>query len=483
MQRKSFQIAFLAVLALAGCQPTLPPPTPPPHQGAVVRVGCPAPLAELIRTQSSAWEGRQQARVEVVPDKSDKADVWLLRPDELPALAAGGKLATVPAALRDRGSPFEWGGLLPAYREQLLLLEGTAFALPLLGEAPLCLYRADLFADPERRRKFRAGKGRELRAPLSWEDFSLIAEYFQASSPGGKAPSLPPLPLEQRDLDRLFYTVAASCARRAVRQDEPAGPHHREEVFSFHFDLKTGAPRIAQQGFVEALEVLQRLQKCRPAGAHPRPEQAFLEGKAVLCIADASVLPLVQRSRLRDKVGVCLVPGSNRYFTPQKKVVLKEGVNRVPYLGGAGWLAAVRRPSGQAEVAFDLLADLCGPVRGMQIVLEPRWGGGPTRSDQVLRERWESFDLGGARALALRDAVSGTLLQHGLKNPVLCLRVAEAAAFRDGLDAHLRASLQGGGDARAALGRVEKRWKELVAKRGTGEFLKEYRISLGLLGG
>ena len=119
--------------------------------------------------------------------------------------------------------------------------------------------------------------------------------------------AMPPLPRDQSDLDRLFYTVASSYARRAVRQDEPAGPHHRDEVFSFHFDQKTGAPRIADKGFLAALRLLLRLQKYRPTGAQQRPEEAFLLGKAVLCIADASLLPVLQRSHLRDKVGVCLV--------------------------------------------------------------------------------------------------------------------------------------------------------------------------------
>ncbi len=71
--------------------------------------------------------------------------------------------------------------------------------------------------------------------------------------------------------------------------------------------------------------------------------------------------------------------------------MVKEGVNRVPYLGGAGWLAAVPAAAANPSAAYDLLADLCGPARSMQIVLDPRVGGGPVRTEQVLRERWDSY--------------------------------------------------------------------------------------------
>jgi ABC-type glycerol-3-phosphate transport system substrate-binding protein len=495
MQRKSGQIGLL-LLFLAGCQGTLPAPDPPPYAGVVLRVDCPRGLEDLIRTQSRAWQARQDARVEIVEDKSDKADIRLLPPDELPALAARGKLVPVPVSLRERGNAFEWGALLPGYREQLLSWDGTPYALPLLGEAPICLYRADLFSNREHQQNFRAfaeryqkqkgGPVRTLRAPLTWDEFALIAEYFRDASIFGKqAPTLPPLPRSARDLDRLFYLVAASYGRRAIRQDEKADRHHRDEVFSFHQDLKTGDPRLAGPGFVAALAMLQRLQECRPADDQPHPEEAFRDGKAVLCITDASALLGSQQTPgLRDKVGICLVPGSDRYFAPSGNKVLKAGVNRVPYLGGAGWLGAVPVSASNPEAAFDLLADLCGPTRSMQIVLEPRWGGGPIRVDQVRRERWDAFDLDTERSLALKETLSRTLLQHGLKNPLFCLRTPDVATRREALDAGLRAALRKPGeeDPAKVLAGVAKRWKELNEQRGRETARREYRISLGLLG-
>src|SRR5581483_10724181 len=98
-------------------------------------------------------------------------------------------------------------------------------------------------------------------------EFADLAEFFTRTT-AGKATEfgLPPLP-DGDDLGRLFYTVAACYARRAAPVDEPTGPRQVEDVFSFHYDVKTGQPRLASGGFVHALELLQRLKKSSPPTA------------------------------------------------------------------------------------------------------------------------------------------------------------------------------------------------------------------------
>lgn len=495
--------AAALALALAGCQGTLPPPEPPTFKGAEVRVACPPGLGALVAAQSKAWEAGQQARVLVVeraagaaPPPPD-ADLWLLRPAELPRHAeALSPLST--ELLSGRSSPFNWPGLLPVYREQLTRWgEQVGLAVPLVGEAQVCLYRADLYDSPEHQKRFRefqtaatAGKAArpvfDLRPPASWEELALQAEYFRQHHPSGKpGPSLPPLPADDVRLDRLFYTVAASYARRAIRLDEAeGGPQQRPELFAFHYDLDTGAPRVATPGFVEALRLLQRLQACRPAGAQASPEEALLSGQAVLCLTEAGTALRAQQSpAVRDRVGVCLVPGARRYFTPRgKEVTLREGVNRVPYLGGAGWLMAVPRSARQRDAALDLMTELGGPKRSMQIALAPAFGGGPTRIDQVLRDQWGAFGLSPQRSSDLRDAVARTVYQHGLKNPLLVLRTPDEADARAALVAAVRPALEKGGiDPAEALRGVSRRWAELNRARGELKHAREYRRSLGLL--
>jgi hypothetical protein len=290
------------------------------------------------------------------------------------------------------------------------------------------------------------------------------------------------LPADDRALDRDFYTVAAAFARRAVSHEEAPGIGDPDEIFSFHYDLNTGQPRIAGPGFRHALCLLQRLQKCRPAGTALAPEWEFLAGRAALCWVEAPWLAYFQREpALRDKVGVCRVPGAGHYydFTTGRSRTVSEP-NRVPYLGGAGWLAAVPGGAKNAQAAFDLLAELTGPGTGSQAVLEPRWGGGPVRDSQLRRDRWDSYDLDGPATLKLKEALEEELRFRLLKNPVVCLRTPNEAPHRAALDRAMRQALTSGADPAAVLEKVARSWSELDRAQGLEAHRADYRYSLGL---
>src|SRR5262249_12499314 len=147
-----------------------------------------------------------------------------------------------------------------------------------------------------------------------------------------------------------------------------------------------------------------------------------------------------KRPALRDKVGVIPVPGSWVYYTPNgEEKAPKQGINRVPYLGGAGWLALVPRSSARPQAAWGPLPALARPARGAQIALE-RLSGGSTRTAHLVRERWDAYGLDPTRSQALKEALARTL-QPGIKNPVVCLRIPDQASHREAMVAGLRAAL------------------------------------------
>jgi ABC-type glycerol-3-phosphate transport system substrate-binding protein len=427
----------------------------------------------LVRAYGQAWASRQGGTLSVdVYDSRQElpasADVWVLHPAGLPREAAAGGLLPLPESFTGQDTPFAWSDLLPGYRSQLLNWGRSSYGVPLTGEAPLCCYRLDRF------------QGRN--PPSTWEQFAEAAEAFRG--PGGE-PSLPALPADEQALDRLFWTVAANYARRAVPTDEPTDATHLDDIFSFYFDLNTGNPRINGPGFIHALELLQRLQRCRPKKPAEIPEQDFLAGKAVLCVTDACWVAEFQKkgTGLENKVGVCRVPGAGQYYTVTGEVRRAAEGNRVPYLGGAGWLAVVPKTAEHPAAAFDLLGYLAGPQTSGQMMLAPRWGTGPTREEQLRNERWDAFDLDTAMTGRLRDVLQEELLHRHMKNPLICLRIPDEAAYREALHAELRRALEDSVSARDALDTAAQMWGALAQKHGLAAHRAAYRLSLGLLGG
>ncbi len=495
MQPKSIVslcVFFLLGLTATGCGDggTLVEGPPQPYKGAVLRVASPAGSpAEVVSLYSRGWAARNGVMVEVhnydagqEPATVANADIWVLPPVALPRWAAAGELLPLPAEYTSADNSFQWSRLLPLYREKLLVWDRKVYGLPLLGESPLCCYRADLLADEQHKAAFARKTGKPLAAPATWADFVAIADYFHEAN---HSSSLPPLPANDTALESEFYTLAAVYARRAVAvEQERDRQEQREEEFAFHYDLQTGKPRIDGPGFVRALRLLQQMQKDRAEQQAAEPAQAFRDGRAVLCLTDAPHLREFQATpALRDRFNICHMPGSEVYFDYQtgEQRPVPNG-NRVPYLGAGGWLAVVPKAAAHAEAAFALLAELSGPRVSGQIVAEPRWGGGATRDDHFRTTRWDAFDLDPARTAAVKEALRETVQYQGLKNPVVRLRTPDEAPHRAALVAELRSALANPqSDAAQALTRVARRWEELDKARGEEKHLAEYRLSLGLL--
>ncbi len=238
MQWKSGRLGSLFCLLtaafLAGCRPSSAPVAAPsaPHQGIALRIACPTEAtASLLRSRGQTWALRQGTKIEILrydlsagPQAAGPADVWIISPAQLPHAAAAGQLAVVPETYTTRENTYTWMDLLPTYREQLLLWDGKPYGLPLVGESLVCCYRADWFQDSAVQSAFAKQFGRKLATPATWEQYAWLAEYFRthppsSSGPAGDRASLPPLPRSEADLDRLFYSVAAGFARRAIPAD------------------------------------------------------------------------------------------------------------------------------------------------------------------------------------------------------------------------------------------------------------------------
>src|SRR5262249_17885672 len=149
------------------------------------------------------------------------------------------------------------------------------------------------------------------------------------------------------------------------------------------------------------LQLLQQLQAYRPKGAVQRPLEAFRSGKAVFALATLADLAWLQEpgSPVRDKFGVCRVPGSDQSINPTTRklesVQDRDG-NLIPYSGHGVWPAGMAASAKESALAAakDLLVSLSSPPVSLEIACEPAWGGGSTRHSHLdSRSGWFNYGL------------------------------------------------------------------------------------------
>lgn len=431
-----------------------------------------------------SWATRTGARVTLRTDPTmpEEADVAVIASAELGSWAERGELTPVPVALRAADHPFQWNAVLPPYREQLIEWGGQARAIPLSGDGYVVVYRADRLTDPKVVAAFLKRTGKRPAEPSSWEDFAALAATLTALD---GQPALPAL--TGREAADLFFRVAACYDRPARNESGVADPDDTTSALSFQYALASAAPRLETAGFRAAANWLAGLasEKCLPAPVEASdPVAALADGRA--CIA---VLSLAQLDRLpRDngqvpaRFGVAALPGSRSFTDPRSgQLVSATGVNYIPYFAG-GRLGVVRTRCARPEAAFDLLADLGGPTRSLEIISTPGLGAGPFRTTHLDQERlliWLGYGFDPARSTALLTALR-QYVRVEVKNPAYGLRVPHQQELSAAAARVIGQIAAGTVPAEAGLPALRTAWETIDARFPRDARQRWLRLSVGV---
>ncbi|GIW84062.1 MAG: hypothetical protein KatS3mg106_575 [Gemmataceae bacterium] len=413
----------------------------------------------------------------------DDTDMAIIPAAELGSWADRGELARVPASFRQPGHPFQWTNVLLPYREYLIEWGGQAQALPLAGDAFLVVVRRDRLEDaPVRATHERLWK-RVPAPPATWEEFAELAISMTQASGQPCLPSYHGI-----ELADLFFRIAACYDRPALTDVE------QTRSTPFFFDPQTAAPRLTAPAFAQAARWLASLAEHRclplpPAGSDsvsPNPSsaagQALANGQAwlaVVCLRDLEQLP---------RPGGCVdprfllapLPGSRGYYTSAGKWVPTVTPNYVPYFAG-GYLGVVRQRCRFPEAAFELLGELGGLARSLEILSTPALNAGPFRSAHLDRERlqvWYGYRFDAERSLHLQDALRH-YVRVEVRNPVVGLRAPDQARLRAAAAAELSRLLRGA-DPQEAVQRLSAAWQRLDADTPLADRLRWRQSSAGL---
>jgi multiple sugar transport system substrate-binding protein len=414
----------------------------------------------------------------MTPD--DAADIGILRVSELGTWADRGELTRVPVSLRLPDHPFQWTGVLTAYREQLIEWGGQAQAIPLAGDGFVIVYRADRLADAKFVDAFLKAYSRKPVAPATWEDFADLA--VELSALDGK-PSLPPM--TEAEVSDLFFRIAASYDRSGLQSAQP----RPEGVASFQFDLSNGEPRLDSPGFAAAAKLFGRLAagKCFapivPAGQSSNPVAALDRKDAPASLAVLSLIDLAKLPRenggIPARFAIAALPGTRQYADPGKGMVATAIPNYVPYHSG-GRIGVVRTRCQNPDAAFDLLAELGGPTRSLEIVGTPGLGAGPFRASHLERDRlpiWYGYGFDAVRTRLLQDMLQ-QYVRTEVKTPALGLRGPDQEALSAAAATEL-GKLATGAPPEDVLKRFTELWKQIDAKTPLDTRLRWRKLAAG----
>jgi len=456
-----FGLSTLALLTGASCieRPTTIDPAPDqPFQGITLNLAASNPDDRAMLHQlSRGWASRTGAKVQISPDPwNGSADIGLLSQAEMPRWAEANQLAEVPLELKRPTNPYRWGDLNPIESIRLTTWGKGTYALPVIGEGMVLVYRTDAF------------EGRS--APATWEEMLESANKLGPNS-------LPPLSADPERLSAEFFTAAACYDRLAVGR---IGNTISDDFFAFQFDPATGAPRLDKPAFRHVAELFRNMQRFR--GSATDIATAFRSGEAKL-----GILSLKELGQLgpetTDQLSVAPLPGSRVTFDAKDRPQPTDqgSINRVPYLGWGGRVGVVSATCSSPEAAWDLLAELGMPERtALDLIASPKLGAGPYRTshlDHRARPRWFAYGLSATETerltAALRDNLGPTVQNYRVR-----LRTPNQHELQAILDAELRSILKS--EQPANTTRLNDRWKTAIEKLPPEEWKRVLRKSMGL---
>jgi ABC-type glycerol-3-phosphate transport system substrate-binding protein len=425
----------------------------------------------------STWGNRNSITVKWSPDAS-AADILLIPPTELGSQVATGELLPVPASIAAYAAPFQWTGLLGVYQTGLVRWGTKAYAVPLVAEGYVLVFRSDRLADPAMVKAFTEKHRRPPLPILTWED---LAEVAAVATQLSGEPSLPGLPQSAQEAMTQFGQIAA-CYDRSVGGGREKGSDEVRRGMSFLVSGETGDRRTSAPAFAETFRWFQATSMYRRKTPED-PVTALTSGSAVaavLSLTDALRLPRDPQSGLvESRFGVAVVPGTRSYFDAANKPVPTTSPNFVPYYGHGGLVGTVRSKA-SAEACWRMLEELGNPAGSASTLDSSKIGCGPLRASHIREDvrSWRQYRFDEARTTELGKALS-QYASVGAVNPALALRTPDQAAITELVIKHLRRVATGETTAAEALNQWADEWAAQDAKTPEAERRSGRRKSAG----
>lgn len=436
-------------------------------------------VASALRTAADSWEAKTCGEVNLVEfpfgelypkfltamsQQTGDFDVIGFIPAWVPDFAP--YLSTMPAEMQQGDA---WGDLHPVYRERLMSWGGEIKSATMDGDMHMLNYRADLFEDEANKAAFMEAYGYELAAPVTWDQYYDIAEFFNAS-------------------DAVEYGTAEAYARGGQQfwyffSHAASYTNNPNNPGSMFFDPETMDAQINNAGWLRALEDYKRGLDFNPPGAlnngsgDVRPLYAGGTVAMNLDWADSGILGATEGS-IAGNVRTAMLPGSTQIWNHVTGEWDEfDAPVASPFLAFGGWQLAVPADSANQEAAWSYVAELTSPELSGEAIVTANTGVNPYRLSHYENiENWLSiFTEDEARSYLAAQRAS-----LDAPNVALDLRLPGFFSYTEILEIELSKALAGQVEPQEALDTIAAEWNKLTDEFGRDSQLAAYRASMGL---
>lgn len=482
-----FLLGFSLTCAAAGTWES----QPGEFKGQTITVLITDPHSAVVESWKPEWEALTGAKVEmvVVPYASlyDKmmtdfitgtgAYDLICWPSTWAGDVMGGEwVLPLDALMQEYGYP-DWDDVVPAIK-LIVSWGGKVYAFPYDGDCHMLYYRKDALENPEYRAKFKEKYGYEYNIPpKSWEEILHIAEFFTG--------------WDWDNDGETEYGIAFIAQRKTQAMWsylDIAMQYAAQPGVAPFFDPDTMEPQVNNPGWVEAMDVIQKLTKFAPPGllsyGYSELRQAFVSGNSAIALdwGDIGILeqsPEKYGSKVKGLLGYGPLPGAMKTYDFKAKQWI-EGYNQVNFLNFGGWVFSISKFSKNPVPAYKFATYFTSPERSLLDVcgVHGYTGANPWRFSHFKNvDKWVE---GGWS----KESVTKYLetIQTILSDPkaITDLRIPGAAEYYDYLDLYLAEVLSGTKAPRDACDAIYNEWVKITEAHGKEKQRALYRESLGL---
>ena len=490
---KGLGVLALGLAILAGCgEQTAEPAAKPgkrPFEHQSITVIVPKLDARLIRgpilDEVDSFEQRTGAKVRVLTpgwnETIEKIDESLKSPESnfdiyvaiamwSGTLLGGGYVAPVPDEIKRK---IDWEDVLPIYRNTVLSWNNVAYGLPYDGDCINLYFRRDLFENPDYRQRFSRKYGYELAPPATWKQYRDIAEFFSGWDWNGDGKPDYGIAGNRVQGDISMLQFFAQAAAHAKHPDDPA----------YYFDPDTMRPRIADPGFVRALEIWIDSLRFGPPGmanfAGHDVRDRFVSGQVAMAIdwADMGVHAANSPvSVVADKIGYAQLPAAEQVYDSRHGKWDKR-LNQVSSISG-NWTFFVSKASPNKALAFEFAAHMTAKELTKRLTAVSGTAVNPSRYSHFDDPAaWNQSGFSTASARAYLDEITRSLANT---NVVFDITIPGAGEYYRTADALVAKAVSGELTPQEALKRVAAAWEEITDRLGRQQQIAFYKASLNI---